>query len=305
MNTFRDAPSSRLLSFAALGCVASVRYRPGLDGWQERLPELMGAPNWHDASAPTPSVSITVIRSAHDSSWRIRERGQPARQPFVCYNEDVLLRELEWRLYANSATESPAPLVLHAGAVSRNGVALLLPGVSGAGKTTLTYALAARNWRTLTDDLLPLHTAPGEPDGEIWALPCERCGHVSSRTLELLAEVSVALEGPVAGLVGYHRPYVWGEAAPVRFVIAPLYQPDAACAATPMTQAETAALLMKASFAQRRVTYHQQWQAAIRMATQTSGWQLTYGSLSDAFDLIEQLTAASAGTGETCVDRDE
>jgi len=60
---------------------------------------------------------------------------------------------------------------------------------------------------------------------------------------------------------------------------------------------------MKASFFQRHVDYHQQWQAAIRTAAQTHGWQLTYGRLSDAFDMIEQLTAASAGTGETRVDR--
>ena len=282
-----------------LGCAAQVRYQPGDDPWLERLRDLMGAPAWRAVPAQPPSVSITVIRSTRDSYWRVRQHGQPTQQPFAWHHEDVLLRELEWRLYAASAAESPALLVVHAGAVARDGVALLLPGVSGAGKTTLTYALAARGWRTLTDDLLSLDTTPDNPDGEMLALPCERCGHVSPGTLELLAEVGVALEGPVAGLVGYHRPCERAEAASARYVIAPQYHAGTAGAATPMTQAETAALLMKASFAQRRVQYHQQWQAAVRIAAQTRGWWLTYGSLNDALDMVDHLTAARAETGET------
>jgi hypothetical protein len=265
----------------------------------------MGAPSWRDASALTPSVSITVIRSTLDGYWRVRQRGRPAQKPFMWRHEDALVQGLEWQLFAASAAESSAPLVIHAGAAARNGQALLLPGVSGAGKTTLTYALAARGWRTLTDDLLLLDTAPDDPHGEMLALPCERCGHVSPKSLGILTEVGVVLEGPVADLVGYHRPYEWGEAAPVRFVLAPQYQVDAACAATPLTQAETAALLMKSSFFQRRVDYHQQWQAAVRVAAQTRGWQFTYGRLSEAFDMIEQLTAVSAGSSETRVDREE
>jgi hypothetical protein len=171
-----------------------------------------------------------------------------------------------------------------------------LRGVSGAGKTTLTYALAARGWRTLTDDLLAMS---GDPDGETLAVPCERCGHVSPQTLNLLAELGVSLEGPVGGLVRYFRPRMWSAAAPARYVIAPQYQAGAACTAAPMTQVETAALLMKASFTQRRVLYHQQWQAAVRVAAQTRGWWLTYGSLNDALDMVDHLTATRAETGET------
>jgi hypothetical protein len=298
MNTLRNASSFRLLSFAALGCVARVRYLPGPDSWPERLCALMGTPTWRGVPLRQPAVSLTVIRTQRESYWRVRQRRGPAQQPFMWYHEDALLRDVEWRLYAGCAAESPARLIIHTGAVARDGMALLLPGVSGAGKTTLTYALAARGWQTLTDDLLALDTSPDDPDGELLALPSERCGHVSLRTLEMLAEVGVALEGPVAGLVGYHRPYEWGEATPVRFVIAPQYQAGAACAVTPLTQAETAALLMKASFAQRRVDYHQQWQAAVRVAAQTHGWRLTYGRLSDAFDAIDQLTAASAESNQ-------
>jgi hypothetical protein len=282
--------------FHALDVVAQVRYSRDDVRWLARLSDLMGGPGWRQAPSQPSSVSITVIRSTRNNFWRIRQRGQPGEKPFTWHHEDALVQDLEWRLYAASAAESPAPLMIHAGAVARKGQALLLPGVSGAGKTTLTYALAARGWRTLTDDLL---ATSASPDGETLALPCERCGHVSPQTLSLLAELGVSLEGPVGGLVRYFRPRMWAEAAPARFVIAPQYKADATCVATPMTQAETAALLMKAGFAQRRVRYHQQWQAAVRMAAQTRGWRLTYGSLNDALDMVDHLTAARAETGET------
>jgi hypothetical protein len=292
-------PSFLSQYFHALDVVAQVRYSRDDVRWLARLSDLMGATAWRAAPPQPPSVSITVIRSPRGNFWRIRQRGQPGEQPFTWHHEDALVQDLEWRLYAASAAESPASLMIHAGAVARNDQALLLPGVSGAGKTTLTYALAARGWRTLTDDLLATSIDPDDPDGETLALPCERCGHVSPQTLSLLAELGVSLEGPVGGLVRYFRPRMWGEAAPARYVIAPQYQAGAPCTATPMTQAETASLLMKASFAQRLVQYHQQWQAAVRMAAQTRGWWLTYGSLNDALDMVNHLTVAHAETGET------
>ncbi len=190
-------PSYLSQYFHVLDVVAQVRYSRDDVRWLARLSDLMGAPAWRESTTQPPSVSITVIRSARDNFWRIRQRGQSGEKPFTWHHEDALVQELEWRLYAASAAESPASLMIHAGAVARNGQALLLPGVSGVGKTTLTYALAALGWRTLTDDLLATSDDSHDPDGEMLALPCERCGHVSPQTLSLLAELGVSLEGPV------------------------------------------------------------------------------------------------------------
>ncbi len=43
-------------------------------------------------------------------------------------------------------------LLLHAGAVERDGLALVMPAVPGSGKSTLTAALALRGWRLLSDE---------------------------------------------------------------------------------------------------------------------------------------------------------
>lgn len=48
---------------------------------------------------------------------------------------------------------------LHAAAVARDGVGLLLCGDSGAGKSTLTYACARRGWTLISDD--SVHLVPG------------------------------------------------------------------------------------------------------------------------------------------------
>lgn len=55
----------------------------------------------------------------------------------------------------------PGFVPLHAACVARRGVALLLPGASGAGKTTLTLALLERGWSYLTDDLAPVEIEGG------------------------------------------------------------------------------------------------------------------------------------------------
>lgn len=88
-----------------------------------------------------------------------------------------------WRL------EPPLEFVpLHAGAVTRGGVTLLLPGPAGAGKTTLTTLMIMRGWSYMSDDLVPIderslraHPFPKPLNvrnehlikaiGEVWAPP--------------------------------------------------------------------------------------------------------------------------------------
>jgi HprK-related kinase A len=43
-------------------------------------------------------------------------------------------------------------LLLHSGALERDGLALLLPATPGSGKSTLTAALSQRGWRLLSDE---------------------------------------------------------------------------------------------------------------------------------------------------------
>jgi hypothetical protein len=64
----------------------------------------------------------------------------------------VPLFELD--LYHALVEHAPPGWVLHAAAVERDGRAIVLAGLSGAGKTTLTLALLARGWRMATDEIV-------------------------------------------------------------------------------------------------------------------------------------------------------
>ncbi|MDQ3811619.1 MAG: hypothetical protein M3336_15165 [Chloroflexota bacterium] len=57
---------------------------------------------------------------------------------------------------------------VHAAAAARNGVALLLAGASGTGKSTLTYAAACAGLQTLSDDVVFIQLTPRP---RVWGMP--------------------------------------------------------------------------------------------------------------------------------------
>lgn len=68
---------------------------------------------------------------------------------------------LEWGMNWCVAQFANEYLKLHAAVVAKNGKAVILPGLPGAGKSTLCAALALSGWRVLSDEhaLIQLNTA--------------------------------------------------------------------------------------------------------------------------------------------------
>ena len=75
--------------------------------------------------------------------------GQRLFEPFPSANHLPLL---EWGLNYLIATRVNHRLLLHAGAVERGGVGLLLPALPGSGKSTLSAALVCHGYRLLSDE---------------------------------------------------------------------------------------------------------------------------------------------------------
>ena len=73
-------------------------------------------------------------------------------QPFDPFPADSPLPLLEWGGNWLIGQRLNDLLLLHAGAVERDGLALLLPALPGSGKSTLTAALSLRGWRLLSDE---------------------------------------------------------------------------------------------------------------------------------------------------------
>jgi PqqD family protein of HPr-rel-A system len=106
------------------------------------------------------NVSVWILDRGTPGSNRVRVyvggrlRGSfPSAAPAV----EFLLRDLN----ARAIVETKDMLLLHAGAVERDGHVIVIAGVSGDGKSTLTAALAASGFRYLTDELVAVEPTTG------------------------------------------------------------------------------------------------------------------------------------------------
>ncbi len=74
------------------------------------------------------------------------------QSPFAPFPADSPLPMLEWGSNWLIGHRMNNLLLLHAGVVERDGLALVMPAVPGSGKSTLTAALSLRGWRLLSDE---------------------------------------------------------------------------------------------------------------------------------------------------------
>jgi hypothetical protein len=279
--TTSAARSREAGAYTVFGRSVTVHW-PSEDAGQavrERL-DLLLAPYRRLESTISGTATVIVSGPGSDDVWTVRHEAVEER--FL--GEDELLRQLERLIVAFTAHSSMMPIILHAGAVERGGKAVLLPGHSGSGKTTLTLALASRGWLPLTADICPCVFQ----DGALIALPSPRCAHLGGQ--------GILLEGPVAGLPGYYRPYGWGIPSPIRGIILPHYHPGMTTTLVPLTMADVAAQLLLMRFERASLPRAVQWNNILQLARQAQGWHLLYSSLDEAFEVVEQLTQAGEVT---------
>jgi HprK-related kinase A len=74
------------------------------------------------------------------------------RLPFDAFPADSPLPLFEWGCNWLIGQRFNDLLLLHAGAVERDGLSLVLPATPGSGKSTLTAALSQHGWRLLSDE---------------------------------------------------------------------------------------------------------------------------------------------------------
>ena len=72
--------------------------------------------------------------------------------PFEPFPKDTALPFLEWGLNWSIATRAHQYLMIHAAVVEKYGKCIMMPALPGAGKSTLSAALASRGWRLLSDE---------------------------------------------------------------------------------------------------------------------------------------------------------
>lgn len=184
-------------------------------------------------------------------------------------------------------------LLLHAGAVERDGRALLLPAVPGSGKSTLTAALSLSGWRLLSDEFGAIDPASGE------VRPVLKPVALKNRSIDVIrafapdAPLGPAFPNTRKGTVAHLAASAAAVAARHRgarpaAVILPRWSDGAALSLQPVPPEELLPAVGFNAF-NYRVLGARSFDAAVRLVRQCPGWRLTYSRLDDALRGIDQL----------------
>lgn len=159
----------------------------------------------------------------------------------------------EWGLNWCVATASGMHTVIHSAVVERNGLALVLPGQPGSGKSTLCAALALGDWRILSDEL----TIIAHADGQVQPVP--RPVSLKGTSIDLIrkafpaADITDPIEDTHKGSIAYARPPTAavrsvGETVPVGFLVFPKFKAGTSLVYEPLPRAVALAELMDNTF---------------------------------------------------------
>lgn len=192
-------------------------------------------------------------------------------------------------------------VALHAGAVSHLGMTILLPGKSGAGKSSVTAWMIAHGFAYLTDELVFL---PGDGSGRVIPFPrplCIKTGSVAVIKKMLPENLHGAIWEDASGAMIPHRllhpDFTLTTSPPVLFLF-PEYQKGSQLHVEKVSGARTSALLMTCDVNGRNLIDHGFRQLA-GLARSVPAWRITYSSFADfnavVLDLLPKM--AQGGNG--------
>ncbi|TZG28754.1 HprK-related kinase A [Sphingomonas montanisoli] len=144
--------------------VGPVGYRVG-SAWRRPIDALRRL--YAGYPAPDEGLATLTARIEPEKPWRRHLRPQVAiRGDFelpdaVPMTLDHGLLAIEMAMNLQIALGERRHLLLHAGAVERNGRVIILTGESGSGKSTLSALLGEHGWRLLSDEFVLIEPGTG------------------------------------------------------------------------------------------------------------------------------------------------
>ncbi len=177
-------------------------------------------------------------------------------------------------------------LLLHAGALERDGLALLLPATPGSGKSTLTAALTQRGWRLLSDEFGVLDTGSGQIHAMLKPVALKNRSIDVIRQFAPQARLGPSFPGTRKGTVAHlaaDRDAVMRrhQSAPVGAVVLPRWEAGHATSFKPLTPEHAFAALAFNSFNYQLIGAPA-FEAVLAIARGRPAWQLVYSDLDAA-----------------------
>jgi hypothetical protein len=174
-------------------------------------------------ASPTTYRLEPIARSDEYTVWRESE-------PIGTVADATTAVELLlWAIDEAAVQASDRLLLVHAGAAEKGGRVVVVPGASGAGKSTVVSALVDRGWRYVTDEVVAL-----DLKSKLVA-PYPRAAKVELPAAVLLGLVEAGAGNPPDA---YRVPFPAGSGAPVAMVVVPSVEPAAPVMLAPMRPAD-------------------------------------------------------------------
>jgi hypothetical protein len=239
------------------------------------------------------SVSIRPVRSG----WTLRKQFVEFRnngvRPFHPMPSAHAFPLLEWGMNWCVATTMHCWIIIHAAVLERKGQAIILPGLPGAGKSTLCAVLAGRGWRLLSDEHAIL-------DPELTSLiPAPRPISLKNESINIIrsifpdAIISPPVEDTHKGTIAHLKPSTdsvmrANHNADPHWIVFPHFERDIP---TELSVADKGSALV--SLAENAFNYSlhgaQGFKLLGDMVETCDVYRLDYGSVMEAADLIDGL----------------
>jgi len=246
------------------------------------------------AVAPTSTYELDLSPDPErPSSWLVRD-GSPL---FRNADEASIVARLGWEVMNEAVSGARDLFTVHAGSVvAPNGGAVVLPAASGGGKTTMVAGLVRAGFSYLSDEMAAFDPATG------LTVPVPRALSIKPGTFEALSlpaprwmsERAASLLGGVWPIRADDlRKGSGGDAAPLRFVIAPLYRRGQPTELLPITRAAGLAEMIHNAFNIEPFGGSRGVQLLGRLMKDVICYRLNVGDLNDAVAAV--VEAVSSG----------
>lgn len=237
-------------------------------------------------------------QTAAASHWTIRLIGEelaplqvyagPTGTPLELMVNDDHAVDVVRRLGYYLADQSKDGLLFHAAALSWHAHGLLLPGVTQAGKTTLSAWLLAQGFSYLSDE--PVYLPQGSTVMQAFSRPLNlRLQSLAALHAELALELTALT--PSDGMNTLIAPSCLGVAAVqaeanLKLIIFPCYAPDQPLRFTRLSKAEAALQLMEGLVNARNLAHHG-FPDVTRLVREMPAYILSYSRFSQLSPWLE------------------